>query len=135
MGIKFKVLAVIATVVVLVGAFMLLRPQPAAQTSTTKVTSDRSTGNQAHKQIFDFELTDGKVSKGQTSLKVTKGDQVTVNVISDKPQEFHLHGYDKEIELEPGKTGNISFTADKTGQFEAELHGSKQQIFVLEVQP
>lgn len=135
MGMKFRILAVIATVVVLVGAFMILRPQPAAQTSTTKVTSDRSAGSQVRKQIFDFELTDGKVTKGQTSLKVTKGDQVTVNVVSDKPQEFHLHGYDKEIELEPGKTGAINFTADKAGQFEAELHGSKQQVFVLEVQP
>ena len=43
-------------------------------------------------------------------------------VDSDEPDDIHVHGYDIEKSVAPGKPAKFSFTADIEGIFEIESH-------------
>jgi hypothetical protein len=66
---------------------------------------------------------------------VTEGDQVNLQITSDRPVEFHLHGYDLEEEVEPGEPGELSFEATMTGRFAIEDHDTETELGALLVQP
>ncbi|WP_157431212.1 hypothetical protein [Actinomadura hibisca] len=76
----------------------------------------------------------GKVrTDGGGRVKVKRGTAVRVTITSDAADEFHLHGYDRTVELKPGTPGTLELTADKPGVFEAELHHSGARVFELQV--
>ena len=56
-------------------------------------------------------------------------------VVSARPEEVHIHGYDIKQELEPGKVETVSFKATITGIFEIELEGSGTLLAQLKVVP
>jgi heme/copper-type cytochrome/quinol oxidase subunit 2 len=65
-------------------------------------------------------------------ISVTEGDEVNLQITSDHPVEFHLHGYDLEQEVEPGE---LSFQATNTGRFAIEDHVTETELGSLLVQP
>jgi heme/copper-type cytochrome/quinol oxidase subunit 2 len=75
----------------------------------------------------------GKVRTPSRRVTVRRGRTVEIVVTSDAADEFHLHGYDREIELRPGVPGVLRFVADQPGVFEAELHKSGAHAFDLRV--
>jgi plastocyanin len=75
----------------------------------------------------------GKVAPRPSIHKVKKGQTVRIIVTSDKADEIHVHGYEKEKELAAGETATIEFTADETGRFEVETHHQGLQLFQFEV--
>ena len=76
-------------------------------------------------------LTAGEV----TRLRFTEGETVRFRARSDGPEEIHVHGYDRYVDLPAGKTVDVAFEADITGIFEVELHGSGESIAQLRVDP
>jgi hypothetical protein len=76
-------------------------------------------------------LEGGKVTK----LRFTEGDAVEFRVVSDVPEEVHVHGYDIAKDLEPGKVVTMSFKGDITGIFEIEYEHAGEQIGQLRVDP
>ena len=59
------------------------------------------------------------------SIDVCKGQQVTIEISTERAGELHLHGYDEEapeVPVEPGDTATFNFTATRAGQFVIELH-------------
>jgi hypothetical protein len=76
-------------------------------------------------------LDGGKVTK----LRFTEGDTVSFRVVSDAPEEVHVHGYDIAKDLEPGKVVTMSFKGDITGIFEIEYEHAGEQIGQLRVDP
>ena len=106
-------------VLVLGGLFFLLRP-------------DSPPGG-SQERMFDLSIEDGEMSPAEIS--VDEGDSVTLRVSSDEPMELHLHGYDVEQEVEPGKKARLHFEADLTGRFEIEDHESESELGVLQVRP
>jgi hypothetical protein len=76
-------------------------------------------------------LKGGKVTK----LRYTEDETARFRVVSDEPEEVHIHGYDIAKDLEPGKEVTISFKADLTGIFEIEYEHAKEQIGQLRVDP
>jgi hypothetical protein len=76
-------------------------------------------------------LEGGKVTK----LRFTEGDTVAFRVVSDVPEEVHVHGYDIAKDLEPGKVVTMSFKGDITGIFEIEYEHAGEQIGQLRVDP
>jgi FtsP/CotA-like multicopper oxidase with cupredoxin domain len=75
---------------------------------------------------------------GVEQIEVTKGDRVVLEVSSDAAGELHVHGYELEQELTPGKTATLRFPADIDGKFEIELHaasGAHAPVAELTVQP
>ena len=106
-------------VLILGGLFFVLRPD-----SPSGVPRDRT---------FDVSIESGEMSPAEIS--VDEGDKVALLVSSDEPMEFHLHGYDVEQEVEPGKNAKLRFEADLTGRFEIEDHESEKELGVLQVRP
>jgi hypothetical protein len=56
-------------------------------------------------------------------------------VHTDSGEAVHLHGYNIEKEVVPGKAVRLPFTANIAGRFEVELHPTDALLAVLEVQP
>lgn len=60
---------------------------------------------------------------GARTIRVKQGDQVRLNWKTDEKAELHLHGYDIETNVAPGKPSSMSFTAKATGRFPVTSHG------------
>jgi hypothetical protein len=59
------------------------------------------------------------------SIDVCKGQQVTIEIATERAGEIHLHGYDAEapeVAVEAGDTATFKFSASRAGQFVIELH-------------
>ena len=67
-------------------------------------------------------IRDNKVVGGPKRIEVTKGDPVRIIVSADAEDDIHLHGYDIEKTVEPGKPARFAFDASIEGQFEMESH-------------
>ena len=67
--------------------------------------------------------------------KVTKGDRVVIVVRSDAGESVHIHGYDVERAITPGKPARLPITATIPGRFEVELHHPDAVLAVLTVNP
>jgi len=104
---------------ILGGLFFLLRPDTPAGAPR-----DRT---------FDVSIKDGEMSPAEIS--VNQGDTVAFHIRSDKLMEFHIHGYDVEREVRPGRKAEVHFEADLTGRFEIEDHKSERELGVLQVRP
>ena len=73
-------------------------------------------------QTFRIDIQGGRPVGGVKDIKVKKGDEVTIVVSADAEDDIHLHGYDIEKPVEPGKPATFKFTADIEGIFEIESH-------------
>ena len=67
--------------------------------------------------------------------KVKKGDQVVIVIRSDAGESVHVHGYDVERTITPGKPVRLPLTATIPGRFEVELHHPDAVLAVLTVNP
>jgi hypothetical protein len=107
---------------------------PAATGSSGASSSGTSAGSSNATQRIVVTITHGKASGDTGRIPVRVNSHVTIQVTSDTADEVHLHGYDIEKELVPGKPSTISFVADQTGIFEVELHKANVVILHLQVQ-
>jgi hypothetical protein len=94
-------------------------------------TADPS-GEQADVTI-NVTVANGKVNPSGATIKAKAGQTVLVTAVSDAADELHIHGYDKELELSPGKPASVKFTANMKGTFEIETHESGKLVAKLVV--
>lgn len=80
-------------------------------------------------------ISKGAVSPNAERVEVEAGTTIKITATSDMKDTLHVHGYDKAVELTPGKPGTLEFVADTTGEFEIESHGTDKLIYQLVVQP
>ena len=66
---------------------------------------------------------------------IEQGEKVVLVIRSDSGESVHLHGYNIEQSIVPGRPTRVPFTADLAGRFELELHPTDTVLAVLEVQP
>ncbi|MFC5826573.1 hypothetical protein [Nonomuraea insulae] len=92
-----------------------------------------ATGAPSGRANAEITIAGGRVSPPPGWLEVGKGRPVTITVTSDAADEVHVHGYDLTAELRPGVPATLRFTADLTGVFEVETHGSKLVLTQLAV--
>lgn len=85
--------------------------------------------------VFTLVVKNKARVSGPETLTVKQGDTVTIRITSDVPEELHLHGYDKSVDLEKDVQAELVFVADITGRFPYELEKSKTEIGALEVLP
>jgi hypothetical protein len=78
-------------------------------------------------------VTGGEVSPRPSVHKVRLGQTVRLTVTVDEADEVHLHGYDRELTVAPGKSATMEFRADQRGRFEVETHESGLQLLQLQV--
>lgn len=92
-------------------------------------------GGTAEPAIPTIVVRGGEPVGGVEELSFDAGEQVRFAVRSDAPDELHIHGYDVERELPAGRSVVVQFPASIEGIFEAELHGSGEQIAELRIEP
>jgi hypothetical protein len=74
-----------------------------------------------------IELRDHVTVGGTKSIEVQKGDPVRIVVSSDRDDDIHLHGYDIERTVAPGKPATFAFRASIEGVFELESHEAEHE--------
>ena len=136
-----RLIAIAATLVVLVVAFVVLSPgddkgpATAATTGTTS-TPAGTTAAPATPKLTTVVVRAGKPFGGIKRIEVKKGARALIDVSSpDTSDEIHLHGYDLKRDLEAGGQVRFMFTAKTDGIYEMELEGAGVQIAELVVDP
>jgi hypothetical protein len=85
--------------------------------------------------LVTINVKKGRVDGGIKRPTVKKGRSVRLVIRSDAGTEVHLHGYDIEKKLTPGKPLVIQFVARIPGRFELELHHPDVLLADLTVKP
>jgi hypothetical protein len=132
----------VAVAVLALGLFGLVgcggSEAPKAAAPTKSVAGPNSTrtkpGATNDQPTVRVAVKDGKVVSGGGKHNIKLGSEVVLEIVSDKADQVHVHGYDKEAELTAGKPTRIEFTADIPGVFEVELHHAELQLCELQVQ-
>ncbi len=73
-------------------------------------------------RVFDLAIEHGRVAEDMRVLRVTEGDRVRLRWTTGAPLVLHLHGYDIEKKVTPGKVTEFAFTAFATGRFPVNVH-------------
>ncbi|MDE2780936.1 MAG: hypothetical protein OXI91_14850 [Chloroflexota bacterium] len=61
------------------------------------------------------------------TIQVRQGDDVVLNLETDRPGTFHIHGYDLQREAVVGESSELQFVANATGRFRVNFHGAPDQ--------
>jgi hypothetical protein len=75
-------------------------------------------------RAFDLRVERRQVAQPQRVLRATEGDRVELRWTADEPLILHLHGYDIETRVAPGKPAVTAFTARLTGRFPVAIHAA-----------
>lgn len=85
--------------------------------------------------VPEIAVRGGEPDGGIRELTLRKGERIRFTVVSDAPDDVHLHGYDVELPVAPGRPARFDVPAEIEGIFEAELHHSGAQIASVTVEP
>jgi hypothetical protein len=102
---------------------------------TTETTETTATTPAAEAKVITVNVVKGRPTGGIQRPTVDKGDKVVLVVRTDSGEAVHLHGYDIEKDVVPGKAVRMPFMANIAGRFEVELHPTDALIAVIEVKP
>jgi len=91
----------------------------------------------AGSKALSLSLVNGALQQKENTVRLKQGDDVELRWTSDRPITLHLHGYDIEKKVEPGKPTVMSFKASIPGRFPVEVHGgaAHRPVLYLEVYP
>jgi protein SCO1/2 len=78
---------------------------------------------QSEQRVFDIKIEGRKVVGGVKTIRVKRGEQVSLRWTADETVTVHLHGYDIEKTVKPREMAVMSFRAHATGRFPVETHG------------
>ena len=104
-------------------------------TATTETTQTTQTTPASRAKVITVNVVEGVPKGGIQRPTVDKGDKVVLVVRTDSGEAVHLHGYNIEKDVLPGKAVRMPFTANIAGRFEVELHPIDALIAVIEVRP
>jgi hypothetical protein len=105
------------------------------ETETGETETTETTPAQPAPKTVTIRVVGGAPQGGIARPKVKKGDRVVFVVNADAGEEVHVHGYDVERRVTPGKPVRLPITATIPGRFEVELHHPDAVLAVLTVQP
>jgi hypothetical protein len=79
---------------------------------------------QAPPRTFELHIAERRVPPESRVLRAAEGERVELRWSADEPLVLHLHGYDIETRVAPGKPAITAFAARLTGRFAVEIHGT-----------
>jgi heme/copper-type cytochrome/quinol oxidase subunit 2 len=95
--------------------------------------SPAATGAGSGPRTIQVQVTGNQVQTAERRVKVPLGTRVRLEVTADRADEVHLHGYDRKVDIEPGRTAVLEVTADTPGVFEVELEEAGLKLVELQV--
>jgi hypothetical protein len=106
---------------------------PVASSSPTATASDSAGPAGANALTVTITEADGQVSPNGQKLDAHVGQQVVLEVTSDRDDEIHAHtgGDGYELEVEARKPARGTFTLDSAGSFEVESHRLGKVVVIL----
>ncbi len=137
----FKVFCAFTLIVL----FQALPAQSAGKDGTHQV--GKSPVKSKEMSGITLQIAGGKIKGNKKVVRVKQGDEVKLNLMADKTTEVHLHGYDIEKTVSPGRVTVMAFQARVAGRFPVTEHGShshgkkksgghgEKVLFYLEVHP
>jgi hypothetical protein len=134
---------------ILVGLFLLLRPDSDGPTPTaTGTPTPEITANETPEETptgetveptstpsldaVEIEVEEGRV-EGPDRITVAQGDRVAIEIKADVADEVHVHGYDVFTDVSSDEEVVIEFRANIPGIFEIELEEAGLLLTRLEV--
>jgi hypothetical protein len=147
-----RVALVVGAVLVAVIAFVAVSPggddedgskqatETTATTATDGATTAKDSVTPSKPAAERIQLRGGELVGGPKTIEVTKGERVRIVVSADAEDDIHLHGYDIERKVQPGKPARFNLVASIEGQFEMESHvaedaGREPRVATLVVEP
>ena len=73
---------------------------------------------------LDFPVKMENGSLNPATIQVKQGDMVTLKIDTEEAGEFHLHGYDIEMDVPAGVPTDFFVLADITGRFKITFHAA-----------
>ncbi|WP_137990292.1 hypothetical protein [Streptomyces vilmorinianum] len=107
-----------------VEATAALTPTTPAAPGTPTTASTPAAPSPEPGRTVEITVTGTSVQPPPSRVEVKKGERLTLRVTSDRADTLHVHGYDRELPLLPGRPASLTLTADRTGLFEVETHES-----------
>jgi FtsP/CotA-like multicopper oxidase with cupredoxin domain len=108
-------------------------PPPEATETVGETPAESPSPEPEPKFTVEVTVANGDVV-GPKSVEVKAGEKVSIAITSDVADHVHVHGYDKLVDLAPGKRAVLSFTANIPGVWEVELEDAGKLLFELKVQ-
>jgi len=78
----------------------------------------------AEERLFALDIERNAVAPALRTLRVRKGDVVTLEVKADRALVLHIHGLNLELAVDSGTSARTRFTAHATGRFPIEVHAA-----------
>jgi hypothetical protein len=145
-----RLVLITAGVAVLIGLFVLLRPDgdpsptgttsPSPEITSTAIPDVTPTGESPvptstpGQDAVEIEVEEGRV-EGPDRITAALGDRVVFEVESDVADHVHVHTYDVLRDIPAGRKVTVSFEATIPGVFEIELEDAGLLLTRLEVTP
>ncbi len=112
---------------------LMLMSSPCMTTAQTEIEENEV-------QHFVLDIRERRVQYDSKVIRVTQGQSVKLLWTTDESVQLHLHGYDIEFSIEPGKPTARQFKAHATGRFPITSHGFSDQhdhdtLLYFEVHP
>src|SRR5207244_13404347 len=90
--------------------------------------------------VRNFHVAIENTKPGVTApvLKATQGDSLTIDITSDRTGTVEIRGYQKKVDVAPGRVATLSFVATSAGRVPGGLHGRDGRhpdVTALEGQP
>jgi len=84
--------------------------------------------------VIDVVFAEGFATGTEPVVEIDLGQTVTISIVSDTPDEIHIHGgYDLFFGVPRAQQVTFSFVADRIGVFAVELESSGYLLFELDV--
>lgn len=92
--------------------------------SVTPVALIRKTlGQNSPPRVIQIKIERRKVVAPKRAIRITENEVVELRWSSDEMVKLHLHGYDKELTVRPGRPASMPITGRATGRFPITSHG------------
>lgn len=66
---------------------------------------------------INLKIEKNRMASGPSAIRLVQGDEITLNIRTDRADELHIHGYDLRANLLPGQVVSLTFIATVTGRF------------------
>ncbi len=76
----------------------------------------------AGERTFALDIQRNHLPPEKRTLRVKRGDTVTLDVTADRALVMHIHAFRLELAVNPGTPARLTFPAHATGRFPIEIH-------------
>ena len=95
-------------------------------------------------RVVEIRVAGRKPEGGARTVRLARGERLTLRVRADEKMVVHVHGYDVHADVAPGTEASVALTAQWVGRFPVTAHlpgtkpghhGTEPTLLYLEVRP